>query len=97
MTRALIVTGTDTDIGKTVVSAGLVAALGGDVDQLGGEREQIVGRLGLPHPPALPRVPGTPDRPAGTGERDARPVGVVCPPVAVEAITWPGRACAARR
>ncbi|MCB1521923.1 MAG: ATP-dependent dethiobiotin synthetase BioD [Hyphomicrobiaceae bacterium] len=30
MTRALIVTGTDTDIGKTVVSAGLVAALGAD-------------------------------------------------------------------
>lgn len=30
MTRALVVTGTDTDIGKTVVAAGLVAALDAD-------------------------------------------------------------------
>jgi len=30
MTRALVVTGTDTDIGKTVVAAGLVGALGAD-------------------------------------------------------------------
>lgn len=73
---AIVVTGTDTDVGKTIFSAGLVAMLGASYwkpiqagDEGGGDAERVAALAGLPTERILPeayrlRTPCSPHRAA---------------------------------